>query len=69
MEEFREACGPADPEVARALYPETIRALLGVQQVEYALPSGVGPSGQWITVKYYRKIYVRSLASKWFRTV
>lgn len=33
VEEFREACGPADPEVARALYPDSIRALLGVQQV------------------------------------
>lgn len=33
VEEFREACGPADPEVARALYPDTLRALLGVQQV------------------------------------
>lgn len=32
VEEFREACGPADPEVARALYPDTIRALLGAQQ-------------------------------------
>lgn len=33
VEDFREACGPADPEVARALYPNTIRAILGVQQV------------------------------------
>lgn len=33
VERFREACGPADPEVARALYPDSIRALLGVQQV------------------------------------
>lgn len=33
VEEFREACGPADPEVAKALYPKSFRALLGVQQV------------------------------------
>ena len=33
MEEFREACGPSDPEIARALYPDSIRALLGVHQV------------------------------------
>ena len=33
MEEFREACGPADPEVAKVLYPDSLRALLGVQQV------------------------------------
>ncbi|CAM9971207.1 unnamed protein product, partial [Laminaria digitata] len=32
VEEFREACGPADPEIARALYPKSIRALLGVHQ-------------------------------------
>lgn len=35
MEEFREACGPADPEVAKALYPDSLRALLGVQQVRW----------------------------------
>lgn len=33
VEEFREACGPSDPEVAKALYPDSLRALLGVQQV------------------------------------
>eukprot|EP00904_Undaria_pinnatifida_P008389 jgi/Undpi1/4680/HiC_scaffold_18.g08034.m1 len=32
VEEFREACGPADPEVARALYPDSIRARLGVRE-------------------------------------
>ncbi|CBN79447.1 nucleoside diphosphate kinase 7 isoform a [Ectocarpus siliculosus] len=37
VEEFREACGPADPEVARALYPDTLRALLGVQQATNAV--------------------------------
>lgn len=37
VEEFREACGPADPEVAQALYPDSLRALLGVQQVANVL--------------------------------
>lgn len=37
MEEFREACGPADPEVAKALYPDSLRALLGVEQVFLAV--------------------------------
>ncbi|CAM9681881.1 unnamed protein product [Hapterophycus canaliculatus] len=37
VEAFREACGPADPEVARALYPESFRALLGVQQATNAV--------------------------------
>eukprot|EP00752_Nemacystus_decipiens_P003580 g3301.t1 len=37
VEEFREACGPADPEVAKALYPNSLRALLGVQQATNAV--------------------------------
>ncbi|CAN0354166.1 unnamed protein product, partial [Scytosiphon promiscuus] len=37
VEEFREACGPADPDVARALYPESLRALLGAQQATNAV--------------------------------
>lgn len=35
VEEFREACGPADPEVAKELRPHSIRAILGDQQVNY----------------------------------
>ncbi|CAN0336644.1 unnamed protein product [Pylaiella littoralis] len=37
VEEFREACGPSDPEVAKALYPDSLRALLGVQQATNAV--------------------------------
>eukprot|EP00903_Cladosiphon_okamuranus_P011349 g10697.t1 len=37
VEEFREACGPADPEVAKALYPDSLRALLGVEQATNAV--------------------------------
>ena len=43
VEEFREACGPADPEIARALYPDSIRALLGVNQVGAASYKPVAP--------------------------
>lgn len=35
VEEFREACGPADPEVAKELRPHSLRAILGEQQVDY----------------------------------
>lgn len=52
VEEFREACGPADPEVARVLYPETIRALLGVQQAsKFSVLDMCRPSA---TKKYHK---------------
>jgi nucleoside-diphosphate kinase len=34
---FRELCGPLDPEVGRALRPNTIRARFGVDRVQNAI--------------------------------
>jgi nucleoside-diphosphate kinase len=37
VEDFRELCGPADPELARKLRPQTIRAKFGVDKIKNAI--------------------------------
>lgn len=37
MERFRELCGPFDPEIARKLEPNSLRAKFGIDRVKNAI--------------------------------
>ncbi|XP_024921368.1 nucleoside diphosphate kinase homolog 7 isoform X3 [Cynoglossus semilaevis] len=50
---FREFCGPADPEIARHLYPTTLRALYGKTKVRNAVHCTDLPEDGVLEVKYF----------------
>ena len=56
VEEFREACGPADPEVAKALYPDSLRALLGVQQVKVRSLTVIAVATLWLPCRLWHTL-------------
>lgn len=53
---FREFCGPADPEIARHLRPETLRAIFGKTKVQNAVHCTDLPEDGLLEVQYFFKI-------------
>ncbi|XP_076797632.1 nucleoside diphosphate kinase homolog 7 isoform X3 [Arvicanthis niloticus] len=53
---FREFCGPADPEIARHLRPETLRAVFGKTKVQNAVHCTDLPEDGLLEVQYFFKI-------------
>ncbi|XP_074523856.1 nucleoside diphosphate kinase homolog 7 isoform X3 [Halichoeres trimaculatus] len=53
---FREFCGPADPEIARHLRPDTLRALYGKDKVKNAVHCTDLPEDGVLEVQYFFKI-------------
>ncbi|XP_013878494.1 nucleoside diphosphate kinase homolog 7 [Austrofundulus limnaeus] len=53
---FREFCGPADPEIARHLRPNTLRALYGKDKVRNAVHCTDLPEDGVLEVQYFFKI-------------
>jgi len=58
-EAFREACGPADPEIARHLRPRTIRALFGQNKIQNAVHCTDLPEDAPLEVEYFFKVLDR----------
>lgn len=53
---FREFCGPADPEIARHLRPDSLRALYGKTKVQNAVHCTDLPEDGILEVQYFFKI-------------
>nr|XP_061790371.1 nucleoside diphosphate kinase 7-like [Nerophis lumbriciformis] len=53
---FRDFCGPADPEIARHLRPSTLRALYGTDKVKNAVHCTDLPEDAMLEVQYFFKI-------------
>ncbi|CAL8271708.1 unnamed protein product [Arctogadus glacialis] len=53
---FRDFCGPADPEIARHLRPETLRAQYGKDKVQNAVHCTDLPDDALLEVQYFFKI-------------
>ncbi|XP_028614454.1 nucleoside diphosphate kinase 7 [Grammomys surdaster] len=53
---FREFCGPADPEIARHLRPETLRAIFGKTKAQNAVHCTDLPEDGLLEVQYFFKI-------------
>ncbi|CAL8393835.1 unnamed protein product [Boreogadus saida] len=53
---FRDLCGPADPDIARHLRPETLRALYGKDKVQNAVHCTDLPDDALLEVQYFFKI-------------
>lgn len=53
---FREFCGPADPEIARHLRPDTLRAIFGKTKVQNAVHCTDLPEDGLLEVQYFFKI-------------
>ncbi|XP_060053930.1 nucleoside diphosphate kinase 7 isoform X2 [Erinaceus europaeus] len=53
---FREFCGPADPEIARHLRPETLRAVFGKTKIQNAVHCTDLPEDGLLEVQYFFKI-------------
>lgn len=53
---FREFCGPSDPEIARHLRPETLRANFGKTKVQNAVHCTDLPEDGLLEVQYFFKI-------------
>lgn len=58
-EAFRETCGPPDPEIARHLRPQTIRALFGQTKVQNAVHCTDLPEDGPLEVEYFFKVLDR----------
>lgn len=56
MKTFREFCGPSDPEIARHLRPETLRAIFGKTKVQNAVHCTDLPEDGLLEVQYFFKI-------------
>uniref|UniRef100_A0A1I8GRI3 Nucleoside diphosphate kinase n=1 Tax=Macrostomum lignano TaxID=282301 RepID=A0A1I8GRI3_9PLAT len=54
--EFREFCGPADPEIARHLRPRTLRARFGKDKVQNAVHCTDLPEDTQLEVQYFFEI-------------
>ncbi|XP_013384234.1 nucleoside diphosphate kinase 7-like [Lingula anatina] len=57
--QFREMCGPADPEIARHLRPRTLRAMYGRDKVQNAIHCTDLPEDALLEVEYFFKILDR----------
>ncbi|XP_029433673.1 nucleoside diphosphate kinase 7 isoform X3 [Rhinatrema bivittatum] len=53
---FREFCGPADPEIARHLRPQTLRARFGKNKIQNAVHCTDLPEDGALEVQYFFKI-------------
>lgn len=53
---FREFCGPSDPEIARHLRPETLRAIFGKTKMQNAVHCTDLPEDGLLEVQYFFKI-------------
>lgn len=53
---FREFCGPADPEIARHLRPDTLRAIYGKTKIQNAVHCTDLPEDGLLEVQYFFKI-------------
>ncbi|XP_073903644.1 nucleoside diphosphate kinase homolog 7 isoform X1 [Castor canadensis] len=53
---FREFCGPVDPEIARHLRPETLRAIFGKTKIQNAVHCTDLPEDGLLEVQYFFKI-------------
>ncbi|XP_051782089.1 nucleoside diphosphate kinase 7 isoform X1 [Erpetoichthys calabaricus] len=53
---FREFCGPADPEIARHLRPQTLRAIFGKNKLKNAVHCTDLPEDGILEVQYFFKI-------------
>ncbi|XP_012871084.1 PREDICTED: nucleoside diphosphate kinase 7 isoform X1 [Dipodomys ordii] len=53
---FREFCGPADPEIARHLRPDTLRAIFGKTKIRNAVHCTDLPEDGLLEVQYFFKI-------------
>uniref|UniRef100_UPI00358EA752 nucleoside diphosphate kinase homolog 7 isoform X2 n=1 Tax=Myxine glutinosa TaxID=7769 RepID=UPI00358EA752 len=56
VESFRELCGPSDPEIARTLRPNSLRALFGKNKVQNALHCTDLPEDGKLEVEYFFKV-------------
>ena len=54
--EFREFCGPHDPEMARTLRPRTLRALFGSDKIKNGLHCTDLPEDAILEVEYFFRI-------------
>jgi len=59
---FREICGPSDPEVARALRPQTLRAVFGQTKVQNAVHCTDLPEDGPLESEYFFSILQKSKA-------
>ncbi|XP_059158360.1 nucleoside diphosphate kinase 7-like isoform X2 [Physella acuta] len=60
VEEFREFCGPMDPEIARHLRPRTLRAIYGLNKIQNAVHCTDLPDDGPLEVEYFFKVLDRS---------
>jgi nucleoside-diphosphate kinase len=60
VQEFRQFCGPSDPELARHLRPDSIRAQFGVDKVKNAIHCTDLPDDGELEVEYFFKILCSS---------
>ncbi|KAJ3148653.1 Nucleoside diphosphate kinase 7 [Geranomyces michiganensis] len=56
VDSFRNFCGPADPELARVLYPQSLRAKFGADKVQNAIHATDLAEDGPLEVKYFFKI-------------
>ena len=53
---FREFCGPHDPEMARTLRPQTMRALFGLDKIKNGVHCSDLPDDAMLEVEYFFRI-------------
>lgn len=56
MKSFRELCGPHDPEIARTLRPQSLRAKFGIDRVKNAVHCTDLPEDGILEVEYFFNI-------------
>ncbi|XP_003705720.1 nucleoside diphosphate kinase homolog 7-like [Megachile rotundata] len=56
QEEFRKLCGPMDPDIARQVRPDTLRAKYGKNKVQNAIHCSDLPEDGMLEVEYFFKI-------------
>lgn len=58
MQEFREFCGPNDPELARHLRPKSLRALFGQDKIKNGIHCTDLPDDGELEVDYFFNLLV-----------
>jgi nucleoside-diphosphate kinase len=53
---FRDFCGPSDPEIARSLRPNTLRAQFGLDKIRNAVHCTDLPEDAILEVEYFFRI-------------
>lgn len=56
VKSFRDLCGPHDPEIARTLRPNTLRAKFGIDRVKNAIHCTDLPEDGILEVEYFFNI-------------